>query len=92
MKFYYLTNIFDRYTFYDETTALLKFFEISMEMHFVTLFFLNESYIPTSLFMIHLKYNVVHYAYLNSSSIHKPYSRAVEYGISFFSISFLRLF
>ena len=59
-----------------------------------TLFFLNvnERNIRTSLLMIHLKCAAVHYANLNSSSINKPYLRAVEYAISFFSISYLRLF
>ena len=66
MTFYYVTNIFDLHTFNNETTALLKFFEISTEMHFVSLFFLNERNIATSLFMIHLKCTVVHYANLNS--------------------------
>ena len=42
MKFYYVTNIFDLHTFDNETTALLKTLEISAEMQFVSLFFLNE--------------------------------------------------
>ena len=42
-------------------------------MHFVSLFFLNERNITTSLLMIHLKCAVVHYANLNSSSINKPF-------------------
>ena len=40
--------------------------------------------------MIHLKCTVVHYASLNSSSINKPYLRAAEYAISFFSISYVQ--
>ena len=55
MKFYYITSIFDLHIFDNETTALLKFFEISTEMHFVSLFFLNERNIATSPLMIHLK-------------------------------------
>ena len=39
MKFYYATNISDLHTVDNETTALLKIFEISKEMHFVSLFF-----------------------------------------------------
>ena len=92
MNFYCVTNIFDLHTFDNEETALLKFFEISMEMHFVSLFFLNERYITTSLLMIHLKCTVVHYVNLYSSSISKNYLRAVEYVISFFSISYLRFY
>ena len=69
MEFYYITSIFDLHIFDNETTALLKFFEISTEMHFVSLFFLNDRNIATSLLMIHLKYIVMHYANLNSSSI-----------------------
>ena len=42
-------------------------------MNFVSLFFLNERNIATSLLMIHLKCTVVHYANLNSSSINKAY-------------------
>ena len=59
--------------FYKETTALLNFFEICTEMHFVSLFFLNERNITTSLLMIHLKCTVVHYSNLNSSSVNKPF-------------------
>ena len=73
MKFYYVTNVFDLLTFDNETTALLKFLEISAEMHFVSLFFLNERNNTTPLLMIHLKCTVVHYANLNSSSINKPF-------------------
>ena len=88
MKIYYVTNIFDLHTFDNEMTALLKFFEISTEMHFVSLFFLNKRNITTSLLMMHLKCTVVHYANLNSSSINTPYLRAVEYAV-FFCFDFL---
>ena len=54
MKFYYVTNIFDLRTFDNE--ILSKFFEISIEMHFVS----YERNIATPLLMIHLKYTVVH--------------------------------
>ena len=49
MKFYYVTNIFDLHTRDNETTTLLKFFEISTEMHFVSLLFLNKRNVATSL-------------------------------------------
>ena len=55
MKFYYVTNIFDLHTVDNETTTLLKFFEILTEMHFVSLLFLNKRNITTSLLMIHFK-------------------------------------
>ena len=90
-KFFYVTNIFDLHTFDNETTALLKFFEISAEIHFVSLFFITERNISTSLLMIHLKCTIVYYANLNWSSINKPYLRTVEYAILFFSISYLYL-
>ena len=61
-------------------------------MHFVSLFFLNERNIPASFLTIHLKCAVVHYAHLNSSSINKPYLRAVEYTISFFRFLIYRYF
>ena len=66
MKFYYVRNISDLHTFDNETTALLKCFEISTEMQFV-LFLLNERNITTSLLIIHLKCTVAHFANLNSS-------------------------
>ena len=81
MKFYIVTNIFDLHTFDNET-----------KMDFISLFFLKERNITSSLLMMHLKCTVAHYANLNSSSINKPYLRAVEYAISFFSICYLSLF
>ena len=85
MKFcYVIKNIFDLHTFDNERTDHLKFFEISTEMHFVSLFFLHEGNVTISLLIIHVKCTVVHYVKLNSSSLNKHYSRAVEYAISFF--------
>ena len=81
MKFYIVTNIFDLHAFDNET-----------KMDFVSLYFLKERNITSSLLMMHLKCTVAHYANLNSSSINKPYLRAVEYAISFFSICYLSLF
>ena len=95
-KFYYVTNIFDLHIFDKETVALLNFLEICIKKHFVSSFFLNEKSITTSLLMIHLKYTVVHYSNLNSSSISKPF---LNYGplnmlffFFFFTISYLHLF
>ena len=84
-----VTNIFDLNIFDNETTALLKLFEICAEMHlFLYFFYIKEIFQPqTSLLMIHLKCTAVHYVNLNSSSINKPYLRTVEYAISFLSIS-----
>ena len=42
MKFYYVTNIVDLHTLDNETTALLKRFEISTAMNVVSLVFLNK--------------------------------------------------
>ena len=39
IKFYHVTNIFDLHTFDNETTGLLKRFEILTEMHFASLLF-----------------------------------------------------
>ena len=49
MKFFYVTNIFDLQAFDNETTALLNFFEISSETHFISLFFFRSKkyYSPT---------------------------------------------
>ena len=73
MKFFYVTNIFDPDIFDNETAALLKLFGICTEMYFLSLFFLNEKNITTSLLMVHLKFTIVHYANLNSSFINKPF-------------------
>ena len=70
--------------FENETTAR-KFYEICTGMRFVSIFFLTERDIRTSLLMMHLKCTVVRYANLNSSSIKKPFS-------SFFAFSFNFLF
>ena len=78
---YYVANIFHLHTFENETMTVLKLSEIFTEMHFVSLFFLNERNITNSLLVIHVKYTVVHYTNLNSSYINKPYLRAAEYAI-----------
>ena len=92
-KFYYVTNIFDLHIFDKETVALLNFLEICIKKHFVSSFFLNEKSITTSLLMIHLKYTIVHYSNLNSSSISKPF---LNYGplnmLFFFSFFYNFLF
>ena len=56
---------------YCQTTGLFNFFEICKEIHFISLFFLNERNITTSLLMAHSKCAIVHYANLNSSYINK---------------------
>ena len=71
MKFYYITNTFDLQFFDNEMTAVLNSFEICTEKRFVSLFYLNERKITTSLLMIHVKCTVAQYAYLSSSSISK---------------------
>ena len=58
--------------------AILNFFEICTEMHFVSLYFLNERNITTSLLVIHLKCTVVNYDNLNSSSINQVF---LNYGL-----------
>ena len=86
MKF---TNIFE--TFDNKTMVLLIYFffwSFSGNV-FVSLFFLNERDIATSVLMIHLKCAVAHHDNQNSSSLNKPYSRAVEYAISFFNFLFI---
>ena len=72
IKFYYVLNMFGPHTFDIERTALLKIFEISTKTYFISLVFLNEKNIKTSL-LIYWKCVVVHYRSLNSSSINKPY-------------------
>ena len=56
---------------YCQTTGLFNFFEICKEIHFISLFFLNERNIATSLLMAHSKCAILHYANLNSSYINK---------------------
>ena len=55
------------------TGPFKTFLKIYAKMHFVSSFFLNERNIAVSLLMIHLKYSVVHYTNLNSSSINKSF-------------------
>ena len=92
-KFYYVTNVFNLYIF-DKETALLIFFGICTEMNFVSLFFLNERNITTSLLMIHLKCTFVHYANLNSSSLNKPFLNCGPFNMLFlfFFFNFLYTF
>ena len=66
-------DFFDMHDFDKEKTVLFNCFEISTDMHFASLFFLNERTITILLLIVHLKCTVVHYANLNSSSINKPY-------------------
>ena len=75
MKFYYVTIIFDLQIFDNETTALLNIFEICTEMCFVSIFFLNERNITTSLLIIATfkEYCFAWYVKLSSRSIIKPF-------------------
>ena len=77
-NFYYVKNIFDLHIFENEMATPLNFFEICTDIHFVSLFFLNDRNITTSLLIIQLKFTVVHYTNLNSSSINKPF---LNYGL-----------
>ena len=71
---YDVTDIFYRHVFDNETTALLKNFEICTKMNY------NHDKknkqtkkISTSFLIIDLKCTVEHYANLNSSPINKPF-------------------
>ena len=89
-KFYCVKNIFGLHIFCNKTVALLIFFfEIFRGLHFVSLFFLDERNITTSLLMIHLKCTVAHYANLNSSSENKPF---LNYGSLNMLFRFFRFF
>ena len=48
--------------------VLLKFFEISTEMRFVSSLFLYERNIKISLFTMHLEWTIVYYAILNKAA------------------------
>ena len=87
MTFYYITNIFYQQMFDYEKRLFLKVSEICMEMHFVSLFSLNEKSITTSLLTIHSKCTVVHYGNLNWSSIKEPF---LNYGPSNMLFCFFR--
>ena len=68
------SQIFLIYTFLKmKQRHFLFFFSICTDMHFGSLFFLNERNMTTSLLMIHLKCTVVHYTNLNWSSKNKPF-------------------
>ena len=66
--------------------------EICKEMHFVSLFFLNERNITTSLLMIHLKSTTVQYLNLNSSSINNPLLNYWPLNMLFCFFDFLFMF
>ena len=94
MKFSYVTNIFEILIFDNETTALLTiFFQICEEILFASSFSLNERNISTSLLMMNLKCNAVHYAKLNSSLINKQFLNYGPVNMLFrFFYSYLCLF
>ena len=54
-----------------------------MEMHFVSLFFLNERNIATSFLMTHLQCTAVHYADLNVRSLDKLFLNYVPLNMLF---------
>ena len=90
--FYYVIDIFDLNIFDNETVAFLNLFEICTEMHFVSLFFLKERNIATSLLMIHLKCAIAHYANLISSSINKSFMNYGSLNVLFHFFRFLIYF
>ena len=61
-------------------------------MHFVSLFFLYKRNITTSLWMIHLKCTVVHFANINSSSIEKSFLNYILPSFCFFQLFCIYLF
>ena len=93
-NFYYAPNIFDLHIFENETAALLFiFFSICTDMHFGSLFFLNERNMTTSLLMIRLKFTVVHYTNSNWAYKNKPFLNYGSLNMVFrFFISSLCLF
>ena len=64
-------------------TVLLNFFEISTEMHFVSLFFLNERNITISLFMTHLKgtveFRFLIYVYFNETFVKNFMKKTISF-------------
>ena len=89
-NFYSISQIFfDLHIVDNETAALLNFFEICTDMHFLSLFFLSEKNITTSLLMVHLKCTGVHYANLNSSSLNRLFLNCRPLNILFRFFRFL---
>ena len=86
MKFYYIKHMIDLLIFDDETTALLRSFEICTEMHFVSLFSLSERNITTSLLMILLKLLLSKFKNRNKSFLSY---RPLNILFCFFSIFYL---
>ena len=75
------------------TALLIIFFQICEEILFASSFSLNERNISTSLLMMNLKCNAVHYAKLNSSLINKPFLNYGPVNMLFcFFYSYLCLF
>ena len=75
-SYLYVTNIFDLHIFDKEKEVLLKL--LCTEIHFVSLFFLNEITNTNSLLIIHLERTFVHFGNLNSSFISK---QCLNYGL-----------
>ena len=75
------------------TALLIIFFQICEEILFASSFSLNERNISTSLLMMNLKCNAVHYGKLNSSLINKPFLNYGQVNMLFrFFYSYLCLF
>ena len=85
-KFYYITNNFDLHIFDEDGGGPFKFLW-NLHKNALSLFFLNEINITTSLSMMHLKCTVVYYSYLNSSSMNKLF---LNYGPLNMSFRFFR--
>ena len=80
------SQIFLIYTFLTtKRRSFYYFYDICTDMHFFSLFFLNERKNKNSLLMMYLKCTIVHYANLNSSSKHKSF-------LSYGSLNMLFLF
>ena len=65
------------------------FFEICTDIDLVSLSFLNERNITTSLLMMRLKYTAVHYTNLNSSFKNKPFLNYGSFDMLFRCFRFL---
>ena len=80
MKFYYVTNFFDLHSFDGPFKSFWNFHQNAF-----CFFIFSKCKKHYNLTYNSTTWIVVHYANINSSSINKPYLRAVEYAISFFS-------
>ena len=85
-----MSQIFWSTHFWKSNGDPFKFFwNLHGYMHFVSLFFLNERNMTTSLLIIHLKCTVVHYTNLNWSSKNKPFLNYGSLNMLFHFLGFL---